>query len=312
MEKTTIDDLRNENPWKSLAEDLNKPSFIYNPNEKEKLLLAECDNKKGDKCNVFEDYNEKHKEKSIDKKLLFNLDPAPWIGRWNVQDEKDLPKFAILSLNPGIVKTPCGNLPDGKCNCCNRCSETKSCNWAPLADDEERLKYQALMAKWLLGEATLSEIVCDKTWQKRNGNYWGKHLEEICQSVYADQETISDDDRKKLYDKIIAIEFCPYHSFDAKAFNKDKLVFPSMNFTFRLVKFLINNGVKLFIARSVHQWSYRIDEQNRPYLTTSSNCNTSITANNCIIVDPSVGDKSKQRTVANKKKAFQCIVNSLK
>lgn len=295
--KKQLADLKEKNPWLNVR----GPQNCYMPRkceqgDSQKWYYAECDNIK--EGNTTIDGNG----------VFFNLDPAPWIGRWNVENEEDLPKLVVLSLNPGIgddnfIKNDDDNSDD-------------------LTKRGER--YYKLMQKWFRGEAKSSEILFDKDWQYYNGDYWIKRMWKLACKVcnisnltYKDFKKLNNFEKeqiKKLFDKILFIDLFPYHSKSSVALeiekenNDFKPKFESMDFTRELVEWLIKNDVTFVYARSQWLWEMHVKE-----LATYDKCfsllnpqSTYFTENNCCTARRKYIDNNPKTTV------FESIATTLK
>lgn len=212
------------------------------------------------------------------KKFFFNLDPQPWIGRWNVNNEDELPNLVILSQNPGIGDH---NFLDLKCEC-------------PKKAQENGKKYYELMMRLFEGKALSSEILLDPLFQHYNGTYWLKKLAPLFKKI--DIEIIDTDllflrkypnSLKEILDRIMFVDLCPYHSLNANALgtlmkgNVPK--FKSMNFTKRLVEMFMDKGKKIIITRASTKWKEfipRLKDYGNIY-TLNSKQNASVSEHNC-------------------------------
>lgn len=293
--KAELAQLRAKNPWVYF----DCPCGTYMPflseqSIKSKWIFALCDE------TAIERYVEK-KKKSVKQtnKFFFNLDPAPWIGKWNVEKEDELPELVILSLNPGI----------GYNNFIIK--ETES--YCTIKRNGEI--YHELMRTWLYGNATSSEILLNPVWQHYNGYYWLKKLSELC-GIDKDclfLRNYSDDFRKKL-DKIMFIDLCPYHSINRSAVGKlltndNKPIFKSMEFTKRLVKMFIRHEKKIIISRPQNDWIKFVSEletYEHCYILSSSQ-NASISSGNVI----HYSDKDKESSKELKQEVFNKIKETL-
>lgn len=265
--------LRRENPWRVFVSYCSE----YMPYEFEqfqdfKWLYAACDMK--DIGKYVAKYNNK-KERISTNCFYFNLDPQPWIGKWNVDKEEDLPELVILSLNPGI----------GYFNFI-----VKECeSYCTLKRNGEY--YYDLMLRSFTGKVASSEMLLNPIWQHYNGYYWLEKLYEIFDENKEEllfQRKYS----SRLYrnfDKIMFMDICPYHSIGSNAFcnlvlKGQKPLFESMNFTKKLVEMFMNYGRKIIVARGSSHWIKLVGG-----LETYGNCyklsssqNTSITKGNII------------------------------
>lgn len=206
---------------------------------------------------------------------FFNIDPQPWIGRWNVERKEELPKVIILALNPSIGPS---NFIDFDCESLDKARDNGK-------------QYHKLMKKILSGKASTSEILLNPIWQHYNGTYWLEKLHEVL-NVHPSELIITKhytEDIKKILDKIMFIELCPYHSLNGAAMRtllgKDGATckFPSMNFTISLVKMLKEEGRTILITRSLSEWTKLIDglyNYEKCYRLSSWQ-NTAITVGNC-------------------------------
>lgn len=184
------------------------------------------------------------------KKFFFNLDPQPWIGRWNVERKEELPEIVILSLNPGIGDS---NFLDIECESIDK------------AMDNGR-KYYNLMTRLFSGEAATSEIILDPIWQHYNGSYWLEKLFPLIEEIEERKIEKTDllylkkysDRLKSMFDRIMFIDLCPYHSLNASALGtlvkRNETKFKSMGFTKKLVEMFIKQNRKIVIARARTLW----------------------------------------------------------
>lgn len=275
----TLEELKKqENPWAKLHEPDCTGCYmplIDNQFNKAKWYYAEKDLPK---------INDLIRESNGTPDMLlpfFNLDPAPWIGRWNVESDEQLPEIVILSQNPGICDR---NFLDVKCESLDKARENGQ-------------KYYKLIKRWLEGKATSSEILLDPVWQHYNGTYWLERLNEVL-NMEKKELIYNKSYSQKVHDilnKIIFIDLCPYHSLDGNAFkklvsSKGVPAFDSMGFTQQLVKMFITYKKKIIIARSGTIWETFVESlKDYDYrYKLSSNQNTSITPNNCCT---NMGDK---------------------
>lgn len=200
--------------------------------------------------------------------MCYNLDPQPWIGRWNVHDKESLPKIVVLSLNPGV--------------------SSEGQNFIPEDYDESYVqrgtRYYELMKKIYSGTMKTSDILFDEDYIHYNTDYWIKRMWKLVCNVcgispvpkYNIKELINGQKEtenirkiKDTFDKILFLDLFPYHSHDAKALNikidKDKKKneftpqFESMKFTRELVKWLIKNKVTFIYTRSQRLWEMYVD-----------------------------------------------------
>lgn len=219
--------------------------------------------------------------------MYYNLDPQPWLGKWNVNDKDSLPRLVVLSLNPGIDDF---NFVE------DHSDETEEANY------QRGKRYNSLMKKWFRGEASASDILFDEDFRHYNGDYWiGKMWNlccEICNikgkrySVFNDFEKLSDKEQqgmKDVFNKILFVDLFPYHSKSSNALKikigkegfSPKL--KSMEFTEKLLNWLMQNEVTFIYARSQRLWELHVKdlERYKNCYSLSSPQNTCFSKENC-------------------------------
>lgn len=251
--------LESKNPWREVVGPQTYLPLNGEQKEKhkDKWYYAEVD-----KLRDHEDL----KNLSI-KGMYYNLDPQPWIGRWNVHDKESLPKIVVLSLNPGV--------------------DSKGRNFRHEDNDESYVqrgeRYYKLMKEIYSGTKKTSDVLFDEDYIHYNTDYWIKRMWKLVCKVcefspvpkYNIKELINGQKKteeirkiKDTFDKILFLDLFPYHSHDAKALNikidKDKKKgftpqFKSMEFTRELVKWLIKNKVTFIYTYGQRRWEMYVD-----------------------------------------------------
>lgn len=281
----TLEELKKEkNPWINLHEPNSRGVYMPIFDEQGKEERWYCANVDRDTIKYFLPQDKEYPNMSYP---FFNLDPQPWIGKWNVDDPNELPKVIILSFNPCIGSS---NFIDLECESCGKAQGKGE-------------KYYELMKKVYQGEASTSELVLSPLWQRYNGTYWLEKLHAVCKSVCniekAELFSQKNDsaELKNVLDKIMIIDLCPYHSLRKKPFislfnenGSSKL--ESMNFTKNLVEMLLYYNRKIIVARSVSEWTKFVKklEGNNNCYGLSSTQRISITENNCCTLDKKTKD----------------------
>lgn len=195
--------------------------------------------------------------------MYYNLDPQPWIGKWNVNDRKDLPKIVVLSLNPGIGKDDFNFIK-------REYGES---------DRQRGERYYKLMKECYTGEKNTFDVLFNPDFICYNSDYWIKRMWNLVCNVcgitplrYKGIKTFENlilKDKKKIektFNKILFMDLFPYHSYNAKGLNievKDNVFTPqfkSMEFTKDIVKWLIKNKVTFIYARSQWLWEMYVEE----------------------------------------------------